>query len=261
MSVQGVVAIVTGAASGIGRATAELLAGKGASVILADVDESGAGGAAEKIVEAGATALACRVDVCNPDEVRAMVELAKTRFGRIDILVNNAGTCPVHAGVMDLTIEQWDHILNVNLRGTFLCSKAVLPAMLPRGGTIVNVASSAALYWPALYPAYTAAKMGVLGLTQCMARELGARGISVKAIRPVYVDTPMGREAFARQTGRQAGPEDAGIILQPAEVARIIVAMADPDTACASTTIVDTMVVRMQPVGPVPCISPSPPAR
>jgi NAD(P)-dependent dehydrogenase (short-subunit alcohol dehydrogenase family) len=193
MGVAGLTAIVTGAASGIGEATARLLAGDGAHVILADTNVEAVRRLAGEMERGGAKALACRLDVRNPREVQVMVEAALAAFGRIDILVNSAGVCDTYAGVEDLPVEQWDRIVDVNLRGTFLCCKAVLPAMRKQGGCIVNLASAAARYWPAKYPAYTAAKMGVLGLTQCMARELAGAGIAVKAIRPVYVDTPMGR--------------------------------------------------------------------
>ena len=244
MALEGLTAIVTGAGSGIGEATACILAEAGAAVLLADLD----GGRAESIAAAidptGARALACSTDIRDWQQVQAMVARALDHFGRVDVLVNSAGACTAYAGVADLAVEDWDFIVDVNLRGTFLCCKAAIPALRKRGGSIVNVASSAALYWPAKYPAYTAAKMGVLGLTQCLARELACDGISVKAVRPVYVDTPMGRGAFVEQEGREPTEADAGWMLRVDEVARIIRALADPDTACASSTIVDTLVVR-----------------
>jgi len=239
------VCIVTGAAGGIGLATSRALLGAGARVVMADRD-----GAALAQVLADAGDLRERlvsyvIDVADVDQVAAMVAQACDRFGGIDMLVNNAGCCPVFAGVADLGVEDWDRILAANLRSVFLCSKAVLPHLRARGGgCIVNVASAAALYWPAGYPAYTAAKAGVLALTQCMAREVAGDGIAVKALRPVYVDTNMGRSAFLDQNGRPPDSDDDGTILQPEEVAQIICSMLDPATACATSTVVDTMVVR-----------------
>lgn len=244
MAVQGLTAIVTGAASGIGEATVRLLAADGANVVLADLNAEAVQAIADELTGDGAGVRACRLDVREPDQVQAVVDATMDAFGRVDILVNGAGICDVYAGIAETTIEQWDRIVDVNLRGTFLCCKAVIPAMRRHGGCIVNIASAAALYWPAKYPAYTAAKMGVLGLTQCMARELAGAGISVKAIRPVYVDTPMGREAFLQQEGREPTDADGHCMLTVDEVAGIIRTMVDPETACASSTIVDTMVVR-----------------
>lgn len=237
-------AIVTGAGSGIGEATARRLAADGAGVVVADLNPDSATRVTSELEQAGADALAIGVDVSDPDRVAAMVDTALRRFGRIDILVNSAGTCKSYGGVSDISVEEWDEVINVNLRGTFLCARAAIPSLRKRGGCIVNIASAAALYWPAVYPAYTAAKMGVLGLTQCMARELAPAGIAVKAIRPVYVDTPMGNQAFVEQEGRSPQADDAAVMLSPKEVANIIRTMVDPATACASSTIVDTMVVR-----------------
>lgn len=244
MAIAGRTAIVTGAASGIGEATARRLAADGANVVLADLNGQAVQRIADEVAASGGSAIACRLDVREPEQIDAMVRRAVDAFGRVDILVNGAGVCDVYAGIEDTSIQQWDRIIDVNLRGTFLCCKAVLPQMRSQGGSIVNIASAAAVYWPARYPAYTAAKMGVLGLTQCMARELAGAGISVKAIRPVYVDTPMGREAFLQQEGRPPTKADAGCMLTADEVARIIRTMVDPDTACASSTIVDTLVAR-----------------
>jgi len=244
MPLNEMVAIVTGAASGIGLATARQLAAEGARLVVADLNFDAAQRIASELLQSGADALAVGVNVSDPKQVEGLAEKTINRFGRIDVLVNSAGICQKCSGVSDMSVEEWDDVININLRGTFLCAKAVIPSLRIRGGCIVNIASAAALYWPAEYPAYTAAKMGVIGLTQCMARELAPAGIAVKAIRPVYVDTPMGNQAFLEQEGRSPQANDAGMILSSEEVAKIICTMVDPATACASSTIVDTMVVR-----------------
>jgi len=238
------VAVVTGAASGIGRATAIRLAQEAASVVVVDIDRDGGRATERCIRDVGGEAVFVPTDVTSPADVEALVRVAGERFGddshgRVDILVNAAGV--IRYGPMpEQTEEDWDLTLNVCLKGTFLCSKAVIPLMMRRrDGVIINVSSSGARLFPAAYPAYVAAKMGVLGLTQAMARGLREHGIAVVAVCPDLVDTPTGRKSFAEQLGRDPGAEDVAEMLRPEQVAGVIANLADPEMRFASSTVVD----------------------
>ncbi len=192
--VTGRVALVTGAAQGMGAEIARTLARHGAGVILCDVNEERVQQVAVEIEAGGSKAMALMVDVTREDEVDAAVEQALEHFGRVDILVNSAGILrPTR--VDDMTKEEWDLVLDVNLNGTFLCSMAVLRPMKERGfGRIVNISSSAGRSVSTLGGIhYTAAKAGVLGLTRGMAKEVAASGITVNAICPGLIDTEMVR--------------------------------------------------------------------
>ncbi len=239
------VAIVTGAASGIGRATAIRLAQEAARVVLVDMERD-AGRAAERCIrEVGGEAVFVPTDVTSPADVEAMARVAEERFGgddthgRVDILVNAAGV--IRYGPMpEQTEEDWDLTLDVCLKGTYLCCKAVIPFMVRRGdGIIINVSSSGARLFPAAYPAYVAAKMGVLGLTQAMASGLREHGIAVVAVCPDLVDTPAGRKTFAEQVGREPGTDDVAGMLRPEQVAGVIANLADPEMRFSSSTVVD----------------------
>ncbi|MBI3091973.1 MAG: glucose 1-dehydrogenase [Candidatus Tectomicrobia bacterium] len=185
MSLQGKVAIVTGAAGGIGQAYAKALAAAGASVVVADIKDGGATVAA--ITAAGGLALALACDVSDETSSQAMVRQAVDHFGGVDVLVNNAA---MFAGVavkpFDLiSVEEWDHMMAVNVRGTFLCCRAVVPAMRERGkGKIINVSSSTILYGTPLLLHYVTSKGAVMALTRALAREVGRWNICVNSIAP-----------------------------------------------------------------------------
>ena len=206
------VAIVTGAGSGIGRAIAIGLAGEGATVVIADVNGEGAGDVALHI---GSKALPVICDVSNTEQVNAMVETAAKQFGRVDILINNAGRARGNL-VARMTDEDWDSVFAVNVRGTFLCSRAVLQHMIPqKSGVIVNTASGLGMRSLAGTSAYGASKAAVIHFTQTLALEVARHGIRVNAFTPGVTDTPFWRafrskedveEAF--RTGQVGQPED-----------------------------------------------------
>jgi 3-oxoacyl-[acyl-carrier protein] reductase len=235
------VAVVTGAGRGIGRAIAERLGRDGMVVVVADLDEASAREVAAAIGAAGGSAEPVRLDVTDAASVRAMAERAVEAFGGIDVLVNNAGVLR-STRVVDISPDEWDLVVNANLKGAFLCSQAVQPSMTSRGGgRIVNIASMAGRATSTLGGAhYTAAKAGVLGLTRHLAREWASMGITANAISPGIVDTPMVRgstdEARLEQV-RQSIP--LGRLADPAEVAALVAFLVSEEAAYITGANVD----------------------
>ena len=191
MSLTDKVALVTGAAQGIGKAVALLLARNGADLIVSDINLEKAEETAKEIQAIGRKAMAIKVDVANLGDVEQMVEAVLGRFGHIDILINNAGITRDRL-VLRMTEEDWDAVLNINLKGTFHCTKAVIRHMSKqRSGKIVNIASVVGEMGNAGQANYSASKAGVIGFTKTIAREFAQRGINVNAIAPGYIETPM----------------------------------------------------------------------
>jgi NAD(P)-dependent dehydrogenase (short-subunit alcohol dehydrogenase family) len=186
------VAIVTGGASGIGEATAETMAGMGASVVVADYDESRGLDVVEKIGSNGGTAAFFKVDVGVADEVEAMVRYAVDTFGGLHVAVNNAGIGGAQAPTGEHPIEDWQRVIDVNLSGVFYGMRHEIPAMLESGGgAIVNMASILGTVGFANSPAYVAAKHGVVGLTKNAALEYSAQGIRINSVGPAFIQTPL----------------------------------------------------------------------
>jgi len=191
LKLTGKVALVTGAAQGIGKAIALLLARNGADAIVSDINVEKAEETAKEIRSIGPKAMAVKVDVANLNDVERMVEGILEKLAKIDILVNNAGITRDKL-ILRMTEEDWDAVLSVNLKGTFNCTKAVIRHMAKqRSGKIVNIASVVGEMGNAGQANYSASKAGVIGLTKTIAREYAQRGINVNAIAPGYIETPM----------------------------------------------------------------------
>jgi NAD(P)-dependent dehydrogenase (short-subunit alcohol dehydrogenase family) len=184
------VALVTGAASGIGRATAERLAAEGGRVFCADLDGEACGAAAKAIRETGGAAAALACDVARSADCGAAVAAAVAEAGRLDVLANVAGI-GIYRHATDYTDEEWSRVLEVNLTGTFYMCRAALPHLIESRGNIVNVASTAGLAGTPYGAAYSASKGGVVLLTKTLAVEFGLRGVRVNCICPGGVDTPL----------------------------------------------------------------------
>ena len=189
---EGRVAVVTGAASGIGKGIATAFAREGADIVVADkVDESGAAEVMEGISAHGRGALFVHTDVADEESVNNMAATSLARFGRVDILVNNAGIF-TESLLENMSVDDWDRVVNTNLRGTFLCTRALINQMLERGdGRIINIASQLGQIGGGSVSHYAASKAGVIGLTKSLAREVSSRGVLVNAIAPGPIETPL----------------------------------------------------------------------
>lgn len=222
-SFDGKVALVTGAASGMGLATAKAFAEAGASVVLADINEEAARAAAEQLIASGHKALAIRCNVTNEAQVASMIERTVATFGRLDAAFNNAGVISRPTETVDISNDEWDRIMAINLRGVWYCMKYELRQMLQQGdGAIVNCSSMGGLVGTPGLSAYAASKHAVIGLTKSAALEYATRGIRVNAICPGMIETPMaqvltgGDEQFLAALVRE---EPIGRLGKPEEIA------------------------------------------
>jgi 3-hydroxybutyrate dehydrogenase len=234
MSLSGRSAIVTGAGRGIGAAIGAALASAGAQVILSARSRDEIEQTASAIAAQGGRVTAVPCDVTDETAVAALVRSAHAELGRIDILVNNAGTAS-SAPLNELTLDEWNRLLAVNATGTFLCTRAVLPEMIDRGaGRVVNVASVSGLVGARYVAGYTAAKHAVVGFTRAVAAEVARSGVTVNAVCPGYVDTPMTAHTIdniVQKTGRTRDEAERAItrmsghgrLVSPEEVADAVV--------------------------------------
>jgi NAD(P)-dependent dehydrogenase (short-subunit alcohol dehydrogenase family) len=221
----GKVALVTGAASGIGRATAVRFAQDGASVIVADMDDRGGEETVALIRETGAQAMFIHCDVSQEADAKALVDAALETYGRLDYAVNNAGILQPFQPLTELSTEWFDRSIAVNLRGVFLGMKYQIPAILKSGGgAIVNTSSAAGLVGMAGLTAYSASKHGVGGLTKSAALEYAKAGVRINAVNPGGVKTPMAAHAAegVQMPANMPDPHPIGHSAEPEEIANAI---------------------------------------
>ncbi len=232
-------AVITGGGRGIGAAVARSLAEEGAAVVLAARTAAQVEAVAQELTAEGYRAWAVPCDVTDPEQVRKLAVTASDHLGQIDILVNNAGIA-VAGPVKSIRLEDWQRVMAVNTTGTFLCTRAMMPAMAERGwGRVVNVASIAGLAAGQYISAYAASKHAVIGFTRGAAAEVAAQGVTVNAVCPGYVETAMTEETLdnieaktrmGRDQGRRmlekVSPQ--GRLFDPEEVAYLVLCLCDP---------------------------------
>lgn len=223
----GKVAFVTGAASGIGRATAVVFANEGARVAVADISDEGSRETARLIEEEGGQALAVKCDVTRSDDVKAALDKTIETFGRLDFAFNNAGVEQKNLTVVEIEEKEWDRLVDTNMRGVFLCMKYEIPLILKQGGgAIVNTSSGAGVIGIKGGSAYAATKHGVIGLTKSAALDYAAQNIRIDVVAPGYIATPM-MDRFTGGTpegrAKVIAEEPVGRMGKPEEIAAAVV--------------------------------------
>lgn len=221
----GKVALVTGAASGIGRSVSEIYARDGAQVVVSDVDQEGGKETVQRIQDAGGEAVFVEADVSQPADCEGLVQAALDEYGRLDIACNNAGIGGEQNQTADYSLEGWQEVISINLSGVFYCMKYEIPAMLESGGgAIVNISSILGRVGFRTAPAYVSAKHGVLGLTKTAALEYGPENLRVNAVGPAFIKTPMisDLESDEEMYQQLVGMHPVGRLGEPDEVAELV---------------------------------------
>jgi NAD(P)-dependent dehydrogenase (short-subunit alcohol dehydrogenase family) len=230
MDIKGKVAVITGGASGLGRATAELLTAGGAAVVIGDLVESRGQETVKAIEAAGGRAAFVKVDVTDEDDTRRMLDTAIQKFGSLDILYNNAGIAVGLPGYPLAEIKRWRRVIEIDLQAVILGCHLAAPLMDPKGGVIINTASMAGLYPYKEDPVYGAAKAGVVNFTYSLAPWAAKRNIRVNCVCPGVVDTPLVRKGIeaARRAGHTAGVPST--IMQPTAIANAVLTLIKDDS-------------------------------
>ncbi|GCC52711.1 3-oxoacyl-ACP reductase [Chryseotalea sanaruensis] len=215
--------IITGAASGIGKATAELFARHGANVVVSDIQEAEGNATTDSIIAAGGKASFFKTDVAKPEEMEALVAFAVKTYGQLDAAVNNAGIGGEQALIADMSIDGWKKVIDINLNSLFYGMKYQIPAMLKNGGgSIVNISSILGAVGFANSAGYTAAKHGVVGLTQAAALEYSAQKIRINAVAPGFIETPLLDALDAEMKQQLVALHPIGRLGKSEEVAELI---------------------------------------
>jgi len=247
MDLKGKVAVITGSRRGIGREIAEAMAKAGANVVISDIDQTDCEKTAQEIKEKyGQDTLAVKTDVAKKEEVDNLIRKTVDKFGKIDILVNNAGIAPFKPFI-DLTEEDWDKVLDINLKGCFLCAQAAAKEMIKnKYGKIINIASVAMGQMGIGFPNlahYCASKGGIAGLTEELTLELTPQGINVNAIAPGVIETPMTKNLLTDETTKKGilARLPKGRLGQPEDIANAAVFLAsdDADYICGAVLVID----------------------
>ncbi|MBW7925142.1 MAG: 3-oxoacyl-ACP reductase FabG [Burkholderiaceae bacterium] len=239
MKLKGKTAIITGATGGIGMATARRFAAEGAAVVVADLDAARVDEAASSLVDSGARAIGVRVDVTDRASVEAMAAATLAAFGRIDCLVNNAGITQ-DARLVKMSEEQFDRVIDVNLKGVFLCTQAVADAMIRQGsGVILNASSVVGLYGNFGQTNYAATKAGVIAFTKTWARELGPKGVRAIAVCPGFVRTPILASIPPAVMQKTIDKVPLGRLGEPEEIAAVYAFLASDEAAYINGAVIE----------------------
>jgi 3-oxoacyl-[acyl-carrier protein] reductase len=241
MRLQGKVALITGSAGGIGLATACRFAAEGAAVVLADLRQALLEQARSRVLAAAPDAAIATavVDVTRAEQVRGMVDVALQRFGRIDCLVNNAGIT-MDARLVKMTEEQFDRVIEVNLKGVYRCTQAVADPMIRQGsGVILNASSVVGLYGNFGQTNYAATKAGVIGFTKTWARELGPKGVRVNAVCPGFIRTPILDTIPEAVIAKMTEKVPLGRLGEPQEIASVYAFLASDDASYLNGAVIE----------------------
>ncbi len=246
MRLKNKVAVITGSGSGIGKYCAIEFAKNGAKVVVADLNRSSAEETVKQIVSEGGLAIAVKVDVSKPESVQELVSFAVKSYRKVDILLNNAGI-QINKTVDDMTFDEWNHQMSINVGGVFLCSKYFLPLLIETKGNIVNMSSVNAFFVEPHCAGYCATKAAIIGLTKAMAIDHGKQGIRVNCICPGYIDAGLAEGYFQSQPDPIQARREAGKlhalwrIGKPEEVGRAAVFLASDDSSfvTGSSLVVD----------------------
>lgn len=223
------VALVTGAASGIGLAVAQRLSAAGARVVMADVAEPQLDKAVHELRQKGAQVMACTADVCKSASMEELVSRAVEKFGGLHLAVNNAGISGKQAPLAEQAIDDWLRVMDHNINGVFFAMRSQIPAMLASGGgVVVNVASVLGQVGSALSPAYTAAKHAVVGLTRSAALAYADKGLRINAVGPGYISTPLLQALSESDRARVAATTPMGRLGAPEEIAELVAFLLSP---------------------------------
>lgn len=233
------VSIITGAAQGIGLATALKFAREGAVVVVTDMNETGVSDAVSQCKNLGATATGYALNVTQRDAVDSVVAKVLAEFGRVDVLVNNAGITQ-DARLQKMTTEQFDKVIDVNLRAVFHCSQAVVNTMIAQGsGVILNASSVTGLYGNFGQTNYAASKFGVIGFTKTWSRELGPKGIRVNAVAPGFIQTPMVAAMPEKVLAELQKRIHLGRMGRPEEVANVYAFLASDEASYINGEVIE----------------------
>jgi 3-oxoacyl-[acyl-carrier protein] reductase len=233
------VSIITGAARGIGYATALKFAREGAKVIACDVDRPSIDAAVAEIRRSGGEADGFVVDVTEPQSIRAMVEVVMARYGRIDVLVNNAGVVQ-DAQITKMNEDQFDRVIDVNLKGTYNCTKAVADIMVTQqAGVILNASSIVGLYGNFGQTNYAASKFGVIGMVKTWARELGRKGVRANAVCPGFVETSILQSIPERVLEQLKARVPLGRLAKPEEIANTYAFLASDEASYINGAVIE----------------------
>ena len=235
----GKISLITGAAQGIGLATALKFAAEGAVVIVCDIRQAAVDEAVLQCQALGAQAVGFAMDVTQRESVDAVVAKVKEQFGRIDVLVNNAGITQ-DARLQKMTLEQFDRVIDVNLRGVFHCSQAVADGMVAQGsGVILNASSVVGIYGNFGQTNYAATKFGVIGFTKTWSRELGPKGVRVNAVAPGFITTPMVAAMPEKITAEMAQRVPLRRLGRPEEIANVYAFLASDEASYINGTVIE----------------------
>lgn len=238
MRLEGKVAIITGAGSGIGRATSIKFAKEGAKVVAVDVNLEGINETVSRIEKVGGVARAYKMDVTNREEIEEVVKKTVEEFGKLDVIVNNAGITK-DSTLKKMTEDQWDAVININLKGVFNCGQIAAKQMMEqKSGVILNAASVVGLYGNFGQTNYAAAKFGVIGMTKTWAKELGRKGIRVNAVAPGFIRTPMtaGMPDNVLKSMEESTP--LGRLGEPEEIANAYAFLASDEASYITGTVI-----------------------